>query len=299
MAIVTAQQILDYYDRYRAVEVTFTREVIQATGLIANQNLLKCVGEFWPCVPYSASMSGAKVIANLNARYFEAMRNSNKHLSLRLCFRLPDKPDPLSLFITARAAGHTRYSQDNPDVYFLSLAYSQKPPDDFIYIIGRLLDANLNASKRKEERIVVTAESARGLGLKPKETKLVVGTEARACIIRDISFSGAKLLTVGASAALVGQPARLAVTFDDEEAAFVIVGTVLRFEAVQGRTDIGALAIRFDEAHVPLRYKVRINAYLKRIRLADAAGADAPPEAPLRAPSEASPEVSPEDDDEG
>jgi hypothetical protein len=110
MAIVTAQQILDYYEKYRTVEVTFTKEVIQATGLIPNQNLLKSLGDFWPCVPYSASMAGAKVIANLNSKFFEAMRSANNLLSLRLSFRLPDKPGPLSLFITTHAAGFNRYS---------------------------------------------------------------------------------------------------------------------------------------------------------------------------------------------
>jgi hypothetical protein len=269
MAIVTAQQLLDYYEKYRTVEVTVTKEVIQATGLIANQNLLKSVGEFWPCVPYATSMEGAKVIANLNDRFFEAMKSKHNLLSLRLSFRLPDKPDPLSLFIAARAAGYNRYSRDNPDVYFLSIYYSQKPPDDFIYIFGRLLDANINAAKRKEERIIITADTQRGVGLTAKETRIAIGQETRACIVRDLSFSGAKVLMLGATKDLVGKPVRLALSFGDEKAPFVLAGSVVRFEAVQGREDIGAVAIRYDEARIPIPYKLRINAYLKHTRLAD------------------------------
>ena len=291
MAIVTAQQILDYHEKYRTVEVTFTKEVIQATGLIPNQNLLKSLGDFWPCVPYSASMEGAKVIANLNSRFFETMRSADSFLSLRLSFRLPDKPDPLSLFLSTRAAGYNRYSKDNPDVYFLNLTYSQKPPDDFIYIVGRLLDANLNAAKRKEERIIIGADTLRGLGLKAKETRVVVGSETRACIIRDISFSGTKVLMLGAAQEMVGQQARIAFAFDEEKAPFVMEGSVVRFEAVQGRADIGALAVRYDEARIPMQYKLRINAYLTHVRIADITAAGAgqkpdrrPPEAPADAP---------------
>ncbi len=277
MAIITAQQILDYYDKYRAVEVTFTKEVIQATGLVANQNLLKSLGDFWPCVPYSASMAGAKVIANLNARFFEAMRTTNNLISLRLSFRLQDRPDPVTLFITTRAAGFNRYSKENPDVYFLNLTYSQKPPDDFIYIVGRLLDANLNATQRKEERIIVNADTARSLGLRAKETKVAIGDQTRGCIIRDISFSGVKVLLLGANPEMVGKTARIAVAFEEEEAPFVLDGGVVRFEGVQGRKDIGAIAIKFDEARVPIQYKVRINAFAKRVRLADVAAADTAP----------------------
>lgn len=286
MAIITAQQILDYYEKYRDVEVTFTKEVIQATGLVANQNLLKSLGDFWPCAPYSASMVGAKVIANLNARFFEAMRTANNLLTVRLSFRLQDRPDPVSLFITARAAGFNRYSKENPDVYFLNLTFSQKPPDDFIYIVGRLLDANLTATQRKEERIIINVDSARALGLRAKETRVAVGDQTRGCIIRDISFSGVKVLLMGASSEMVGKAARIAVAFDEEDTAFVLEGSVVRFEAVQGRKDIGAIAIKYDESRVPIRYKVLINAYVKRVRLADVtaagqgqSGPDAKPEA--------------------
>lgn len=280
MAIVTAQQILDYHERYRSVEVTFTKEVIQATGLIPNQNLIKSLGDFWPCVPYSASMEGAKVIANLNSRFFETMRSSGNILSLRLSFRLPDKLDPLSLFITTRAAGYNRYAKDNPDVYFLNLVYSQKPPDDLIYIVGRLLDANLNAAKRKEERIVITPETQRGLGLKAKEARATVASETRACIIRDISFSGVKVLMLGAAPDMVGQPARIALSFEDEGVPLLMVGSVVRFEAVQGRADIGALAIRHDEDRIPMQYKLRINTYISRVRIADVTSGGASAAAP-------------------
>jgi hypothetical protein len=50
MSVLTQQKIASYYDRYKGINVTFTKEIIQVTGLITQQVLIKCVGDFWPCV---------------------------------------------------------------------------------------------------------------------------------------------------------------------------------------------------------------------------------------------------------
>ncbi|MFP4618942.1 MAG: PilZN3 domain-containing protein, partial [Spirochaetaceae bacterium] len=41
MPILTNQQISNYYEQYRDVEVTFTKEVIRATGLLTKMIYLK------------------------------------------------------------------------------------------------------------------------------------------------------------------------------------------------------------------------------------------------------------------
>ena len=267
MAIVTSQQINDYFDTYREVEVTFNKEVIKATGLMSKQIMLKSLGDFWPCIPYSSSMLGAKVIASLNSGFFETIKHANNLVALRLSFQLTDKTDPLSFFISSRIAGFNKYSQEHPDVHFLSLQFTQRPPDDFIEIFGRLLDANLNAAKRKEERIVITPESLRDLGLKTKDTAIAVDEAPKRCIIRDLSFSGAKVLLLGSGADLVDKVARIALAFDEEESRFVIPGKIVRVEEVEGREDISAVAMRFDEEAVPIRYKIKINNYLTSTKI--------------------------------
>ncbi|MDR2029699.1 MAG: pilus assembly protein PilZ, partial [Treponema sp.] len=65
--MVTSQKITTYYERYKAIDVTFTKEIIQVTGLITQQVYLKCVGDFWPCVVYSSSFQWAKVVANIKS----------------------------------------------------------------------------------------------------------------------------------------------------------------------------------------------------------------------------------------
>ncbi|MFO8063195.1 MAG: PilZN3 domain-containing protein, partial [Spirochaetia bacterium] len=132
MAISTSQQIARYYQQYSNVEVTFTKDVIKATLLHPKQEFLKCTGYQWPIVLYSASMTSAKVVANMNASLSEAVKKANSAVSLRLSFLQRDKTDPLSFFVAAKISGFTPYGQEKPELYFLTLTYTQRPPDDLI-----------------------------------------------------------------------------------------------------------------------------------------------------------------------
>lgn len=263
MPVTTSQQIAYYYNQFHSVDVTFTREVIQATALFPKQVHLKCLGHHWPCVIYSSSMTGAKIIANVNDALTAALRKSNNLVSLRFSFTQRDKADPLSFFVSARVAGVSAYNSDKKQLHFLTLQYTQRPPDDLIEILGLLLEANINAKRRREERIVVTADSLRKLGLKGKNTIAVIEGVPRKCIIRDLSFGGAKLIIVGLAKFLVNKSVTLRIETEDQEEPLEISGTVIRFEPVEGREDISAFAIQYDDQSIPVQYKLRINGYLK------------------------------------
>jgi len=106
MSITTSQQIGKWYDLYKAIDVTFTREIIKSTGLDPRGVCLKCVGEQWPCVVYSSSFSGAKVIASTKQSLPERFAKANNLLSLRFSFKFSDMPDPVSFFISAKVLGY-------------------------------------------------------------------------------------------------------------------------------------------------------------------------------------------------
>jgi hypothetical protein len=65
MGSITVQMMASYYERFKDVEVVFTKELINATGLISEQVLLKCGSEFWPCVFYATTFQGAKIVGTL------------------------------------------------------------------------------------------------------------------------------------------------------------------------------------------------------------------------------------------
>lgn len=263
MALLTGQQISRYYEQFKTLDVTFTKSVIQAVNLRPEQNFLKCLGQQWPCIIYSASMSGAKVVANLTKDFFNKIRDANNIVSLRFAFNQPDKPDPLAFFVPSKVTGYNPYSKEKPDLMFVTLEYTQRPAEDLIAILGQLLETNVNSKKRKEERIDVTDEVQRALNLKSKSVYLYIEGIPRKSLLRDISFSGAKCITSGVAKFLVNKNVSLSLEFEDKKKPLPIPGKIIRHENVQGRKDILALAVLFDEDKVPMDYKMRLNEYIR------------------------------------
>jgi len=272
MALITSQKISEYYERFKAIDVTFTKEIIAVTGLIPNQVYLKCVGDFWPCVIISSSFQGAKIVANIKSGILQKLEKANNMVSIRFCFKIADKANPVPFFINTRSLGYTSYA-GSQDVALFSLQFTQRAPDDLIEIIGRILEANINSAKRREERILITPETTRKLNIISKESAIFIQGVPRYCILRDISFSGAKLIMMGVAKFLVDRDAAIRIDFDDPRESFLLKGKFVRSEAVEGRKDLIALAVLFNENAVPMGYKVRVNNYLSQIRT-DGKGAD-------------------------
>jgi len=266
MSITTSQQIAKWYELYRTIDVTFTREIIKATGFEPSHVYLKCVGEQWPCVIYSTSFTGAKVVASAKAVLLEKIKRANNLVSLRFSFQTEEKGDPVSFFITGKATGFAPYSQSGGDLQFMTIEYTQRPPDDLIEIMGKLLEANINSSRRHDDRVLLTPDSMRHIGLLSKNSVIFVQGVPRKCIIRDLSFFGAKIIIVGLARFLVKKECLLRLELEEPREILDIKGTIVRNEDVEGRKDLAAVAIHFDEAAVPLSYKMHINDYLGQTR---------------------------------
>jgi hypothetical protein len=300
MSIATSQQITKYYDLFHAIEVTFSKEVIRATGLMTQQVFLKCMGEQWPCVIYSTSFAGSKIIASVKPALFDKIRKANNLISLRFSFKETGKNDPVTFFVAGKVTGFAPYNQGTGDLQTMNLVFTQRPPDPLIEILGRLLEANVNSSKRKQERILVTPESMRKLGLLSKDTILQVQGVPRKCILRDISFTGVKVIIVGIAKFLVNKPCVVRIEMDEPRENFDIHGSIVRSEPVEGRKDLAAVAIEFDTALIPLTYKMHLNDYRAFVRkpghsgtvqaaLPSQARKEAEPEAPQASEAESAP----------
>ncbi len=252
-----------YYDTYKDVEVTFTREVIRATGLITKMVYLKGIGYQWPCIVYSCSMSTAKVVASITPEVYEQIREANNLVSLRFAFKDADKNDPVLFFVSAKVTGYNPYNKDKPNLNFVSLEFTTRPADDLIAVLGQILDAASNSKKRKEERITLDVRTIKKMGLKSKGAQVFIQGVPRNCIIRDLSFSGAKVIIAGVAKFLIDKDAVLKFESLNDE-LFSIEGKTIRFEPVEGRKDLAAIAIRYEEDKVPMEYKMVINNFLKQ-----------------------------------
>jgi hypothetical protein len=263
--MVTSQKIIGYYDQFKDIDVTFTKEVIQVTGLITQEVFLKCGGDFWPCIIYSTSFQEAKIVANIKATLLQKLEDTNNSVSLRFCFKNKEGGNPVTFFIGTHSNGYSPYGKSEEAAIF-TLQFTQRPPDAFIEIMGRILHANFNSSKRRDERILITADSEKRMNILPKESAIFIQGVPRHCILRDVSFSGSKLIMMGVAKFLVDKEVALRVDFDDPRESFLIKGKFIRSEMVEGRKDLVALAVQFDEKIVPIGYKVRINEFLTQTR---------------------------------
>ncbi|THB66997.1 MAG: PilZ domain-containing protein, partial [Spirochaetaceae bacterium] len=234
MSITTSSQIARYFDIYKDVEITFTKEVIRATMLNTKQVFLKLQGYQWPCIVYSSSLTRAKIIANITPTLKKAIQDSKGSVSIRFSFVLKEKRDPISFFVPCKVAGFTPYRGDNTNLHFINVTFTQRPPNDLIEILGRVQEANSAAHNRKDERVIITSDNVGALGLASKAGLLLVDGVPRKCILRDISFGGSKLILMGVANFLVNKKAVLRLAFNDPAEAMDIPGTILRFEPVQG-----------------------------------------------------------------
>lgn len=278
MSIITSHELSRFYEEYRETEVTFNKQVKEATGLLSSH--LKAGGAETSCILYACSMAAAKLLVqDLREPMLLAIQKAGGHLSVRLTFDRPDKPDPLTFYVAGRMTAATPYNPQNPRAQLVAVEFAGRPSDDLIQVLGVLLEANANAKRRREERIVITPETLKRIGLESRDCVVTVeGTEHR-CILRDVSFSGAKVLVAGLAPSVAGQPVGLKVVRAEGGESIALWGEVARTEEVSGHPEILALGLKFL-GDPPVAYKMMLSSFLSGGRRAPAP----PPAARTAAP---------------
>jgi hypothetical protein len=79
---------------------------------------------------------------------------------------------------------------------------------------------------------------------------------------------------------LVNKECKLRIDLEEPRETIEISGTVVRFEDVEGRKDLAAVAVHFAEATVPMIYKMHINDYLSQVLRKGPEEEKSPPSAP-------------------
>jgi hypothetical protein len=277
MGIATSQQLTRYYDQYRDREVIFNKDIIRSLKLDPRQVQIKyTIGsdvKLCPCIVNSTSFQKAKIILNTKTDAFEVLIGKEPP-SVQLKFAFFQDNGQLVTFFVSTKVAEKQLLQGPGDLALVTLQYTQRPPDDLIEIVGRMLEANTNAVRRKEERIVINEDTKRKLGLVKEECVLVVQGVPRHCIIRDLSFSGAKVFLVGIPHFMTNKEAELKMNYTDPDEVVMVKGMIMSAEPIEGRKDICAASIKFDENQVPLSYKLHINNYLTTVRKAQLSASD-------------------------
>lgn len=286
MGLLPRQKIIDYYNDYKNMPVIFNKEIIQVTGLQAKQVILKCGSDFFPCVVYSTSFTEAKIVAASKSGLIEKLKDTNNSASIKFCFKIPESGEQVVFLVAARVIGSVPYDAAS-DMSMFTLQFSQHPPDDLIEIVGRILEANVNYSKRKDEFIAITGETLRKLRFSGKEIGVTIENVPRRCILRDISFAGARLVTVGVAKFLIDKRVVIKFDFNEPDEIYGIEGKIVDAEKVADRDDMVVANVFYCDS-VPMTYKVRLSDYFSTLRTdAKVTGPSAPqpiPEQPPNAP---------------
>ncbi len=271
MGVTTSQQLTKYYDLFRDTEIPFTKDVILTLKMDPRQVYIKCNGGQWPCIVNSTSFQLARIIVGIKGGAFQELSQEVKKtedqkrvFQIRFCFYDANN-QPINFFVSGKVDAIATYMQSK-DLVIVTLKFTQRPPDDLIEPVGRLLEANANALRRKEERISINADSMRKLSLTKEETFVMIDEVPRKCIVRDLSFSGAKVILLGVEKFLTNKSTVLKLDFEDPVEKISIAGTIVSADLVEGRKDIVAASISFEEAKIPLAYKLHINNFVTAVR---------------------------------
>lgn len=261
LAIATNQQINNYYDLYRENEIVFTKDILRSLRVDPRQIYVKCAGAQWPCIINSTSFQMAKIIIGTSGGAFRQITHKDAPpVNLCFCFIEQDNK-PLNFFVLCRVTNVTPY-MNSQELAIVTLTFTQRPPDDLIYKIGSLIDANESFTRRREERITLNENIQRRIGLDKKESIVYIQNVPQRCILWDISFSGAQVVITGQEQFLKGKDAIIRFAFTDPQEMIDVKGTIVAVREVEGRAGIVTVSLKFDENQVPLAYKLRINDYL-------------------------------------
>jgi hypothetical protein len=264
MQDISSYQIKAYYDRYKDVDITFNKRVMDFMQVIPTEIFLKCKDYVYPCIINSSSMTGARIIAQVNNVFFNRVKSNNDILYLRFAFSKGDSPGIISFYVLARMEQYTPFESNKPDLFFLDLKYTQRPPNDLIITLGTLIEAGTAIKKRKNERIAITPEVLRLMRIKKAQAVLLIDGTGQKCLLRDISLSGAKVITPGNKDACLDKEVILVIESTDSYSLGKIPGKVKRCEEIKGQDGFVTLAIQYNEGNVPPEYSKRIIDYMSK-----------------------------------
>ena len=203
----------------------------------------------------------AKVIVGTSSgAYVEINKKKETPVSLRFCF-IDEDGAPIFFFVTC-SVGEIKQYQGSNELAVVTLNFTQRPPDDLIVRVGEFVEVNENFNIRKEERIGINKNSMRELGILKEESVIFIANVPRRCILKDVSFGGARVMLLGIPKFLQDKIVQLRLLFSDTNEQVALNGTVVNAVFMEGRKDISIVNIQFNTNEIPMSYKFHINRYI-------------------------------------
>ncbi|MBP5520540.1 MAG: PilZ domain-containing protein [Treponema sp.] len=261
MSVATSHHISRYYDYYRDKEIVFTKANLKSLRIDPRQIYLKSNGGQWPCIINSSSLQQAKVIIGTSSGIYSTVsKNQSAPVSIRYCF-FDQNNEPIQFSVNCNVF-EVKPFQGSNELAMLTLNFTQRPPDDLILRIGEFIEVNENFQNRKEERIAINENSLRLLNMPKEESYIFIAGVPRKCILKDISFGGAKAMLVGIPKFLENKAVDLRLSFMDTNEKISLPGIIKNSDFLPGRKDISIVHIEFIADEIPMTYKFHVNSYI-------------------------------------
>lgn len=260
MSVANSHQIQKYYDYYRDKEIILTKANLKSLRMDPRQFYVKCNGGQWPCLINSTSLQMAKILVGTSSGVYAEVQKAAASISIRFCFIDPNG-QPIAFFVNSNVVDVRPY-QESSELVIVTLFFNQRPPDDLIERIGGFIEVNENFKNRKEERISINKNTLKILGIQKEESVVFIADVPRRCILKDLSFGGARVMLVGIPKFLVNKKIDLILLFSETSEKLKIPGIIKNADFFPGRKDIAVVHIQFDETEIPISFKYHINEYM-------------------------------------
>lgn len=261
MALLGSAVLQNLYQEYQDTELTYTKDVAVGLGLLPAESIIKWQGTAYPCVVHSGSFNSAKVLMKLSSSQWKAMEIGSKltTLTMTLIQSKAGRKEPININGTLQLLQHPGAGGEVS--VLLGVTFAHRPPDTFLQAQGSYLSLRKEANQRTEERILLSAENKDLIGLANLNTVVTVDHIERKCLIRDLSYTGARAILTGVAPFLVDKPFTLQVPFVD--GIIEIPGKIVRADPVEGHKGLAVIAMGYHTDHVSIDYLKTIQKALK------------------------------------
>jgi len=254
MTLLGTSVLQNLYQEYLDTELTYSKEVALGLGVLPADSSLRWSGELFPCVVHSCSFRAAKVLLRLTSSQWRAMENGPKTATLTLTFLQPKTAKRELFQFNGTLQVHQQNGAGEGELsILLGVQFSHRPPDGFIEAHGSYLALKKEANQRREDRIALSGENREMLGLNNLNTTVTVDHIERKCLLRELSYNGARAILTGVAPFLLDKPFTLGIPLSGAP-DMRIPGTILRAEAVEGHRGLAMIALAYHPDRVPVEY---------------------------------------------
>ena len=261
MALLGSSVLQNLYQEYMDTELTYTKDVASGLGLLPSESSFKWQGVLYPCVVHSGSFNSAKVLVKLTGAQWKAIEDGSKVTTLTMTLAV-SKTGRRELVAINGALQTLQHPGTGGEVSVLiGIVFSHRPPESFLQAQGAYLSLKKEANQRNEDRIPMNPETRTLLGLTNLNTVVTVDHIDRKCLLRDLSYNGARAILTGVAPFLVDKPFTLQVPL--AEGVVNLPGKIVRADPVEGHKGLAVIAMGYHTDLVPIEYLKTVQKAIK------------------------------------